>query len=386
MVKSNKRIGILTGGGDCPGLNAAIRAIVKAAQNDYNMDILGIKDGFEGLIENRYFEINPKNVSGILATGGTILGTSNRADPFNFPVLQEDDYIFIDRSSEAVKNFEKLGLDALIAIGGDGTMTASAGMAKKGLPIVGVPKTIDNDLDGTDATFGFDSAMVSATEAIDKIHTTAQSHHRVMIVEVMGRFAGWLALHSGIAGGGDIILMPEFPYDINAVCEKIRHRNAIGKNFSIVVIGEGARPIGGNIVVAQHMKTSPEKIRLGGISHKLAEQIEKIAGIECRVTILGHLLRGGAPSPYDRILATRFGVAAVHLVAEEQYGRMVSLKNNKMTSIPIHDVAGKMRLITVDNSMIKTALSLGICLGNPVEQNFEDFYKNFSDEFSNTDR
>jgi 6-phosphofructokinase 1 len=386
MIKSKKRIGILTGGGDCPGLNAVIRAIVKSAQNDYDMDVLGVKDGFEGLIENRYLDINTKNVSGILATGGTILGTSNRADPFNFPVLQEDDYVFIDRSSQAIQNFEKLGLDALIAIGGDGTMTAAAGMAKKGLPIVGVPKTIDNDLDGTDATFGFDSAMVSATEAIDKIHTTAQSHHRVMIVEVMGRFAGWLALHSGVAGGGDIILMPEFPYDINAVCEKIRHRNAIGKNFSIVVIGEGARPIGEDIVVAQHMKTSPEKIRLGGISHKLASQIEDIARIECRVTILGHLLRGGPPSPYDRILATRFGVAAVHLVSKERYGQMVSLKNNKMTSIPISDIAGKVRLITVDNSMIKTALSLGICLGNPVEQLFEEFYTSFSDEFSNKDR
>lgn len=386
MVKSKKRIGILTGGGDCPGLNAVIRAIVKAAENDYNMDVLGIKDGFEGLIENRYLDINSKNVSGILATGGTILGTSNRADPFNYPVLEEDDYVFIDRSNQAIQNFEKLGLDALIAIGGDGTMTASAGMAKKGLPIVGVPKTIDNDLDGTDATFGFDSAMVSATEAIDKIHTTAQSHHRVMIVEVMGRFAGWLALHSGVAGGGDIILMPEFPYDIYAVCEKIRHRNALGKNFSIVIIGEGARPIGGDIVVAQHMKTSPEKIRLGGISHKLADQIEDIARIECRVTILGHLLRGGPPSPYDRILATRFGVTAVHLVAQEQYGRMVSLKNNNMTSIPIVDVAGKVRVIKVDNSMIKTALSLGICLGNPVDTSFEDFYKNFSDEFSQIDR
>ncbi|MCK4572797.1 MAG: ATP-dependent 6-phosphofructokinase, partial [candidate division Zixibacteria bacterium] len=248
MAKTVKRIGVLTGGGDCPGLNAVIRAIVKTADHDYNIDIIGFKDGYEGLIENRFMDISSKNVSGLLAQGGTILGTSNRADPFNFPVLQGDDYVYLDRSSQAVRNFESLGLDALIAIGGDGTMAASAEMAKKGLPIIGVPKTIDNDLVGTDVTFGFDSAVVTATDAIDKIHTTAQSHHRVMIVEVMGRYAGWLALHSGMAGGGDIILMPEFPYDIDAVCDSVRTRNAQGKNFSIVVVGEGARAIGGEMV------------------------------------------------------------------------------------------------------------------------------------------
>ena len=374
MKKLRKRIGVLTGGGDCPGLNAAIRAIVKTARNDYGTEVIGFKDGYEGLIENRFLEIDSKNVSGILARGGTILGTSNRANPFNYPVLQDDDYIYLDRSSQAVRNFESLGLDALIAIGGDGTMAASAGMAKKGLPIVGVPKTIDNDLVGTDVTFGFDSAVVTATEAIDKIHTTAQSHHRVMIVEVMGRYAGWLALYSGLAGGGDIILMPEFPYDINGICDAVRNRNAQGKTFSIVVVGEGAKPVGGDMVVARMVKTSPDAVRLGGISHQIASQIEGLTNIECRVTILGHLVRGGSPSAFDRILATRFGVEAVNLVAKDEFGKLVVLENSKMSTVPLEDIAGKLRLVTCDHEMVKTALSLGLCLGNPTEIPFEEFY------------
>ncbi len=373
MAISRKRIGILTGGGDCPGLNAVIRAVVKTAHNDYGMEVIGFKDGYEGLIENRYMHIGIKDVSGLLSRGGTILGTSNRADPFNFPVLQGDEYVHLDRSSQAVLNFESMGLDALICIGGDGTMNATAGMEKKGLPVIGVPKTIDNDLVGTDVTFGFDSAVVSATEAIDKIHTTAQSHHRVMIVEVMGRNAGWIALHSGIAGGGDIILMPEIPYDINCVCEKIRDRSAQGKNFSIVIVGEGAKPIGGDMVVARIVENSPDKIRLGGMSHQLASQIEGITNIECRVTILGHLLRGGAPSAFDRILATRFGVEAVHMVAREEFGKLVVLKNNELSQISIQAVSGKQRLVGCDDPIIKTALSLGICLGHPENMSLEDY-------------
>ena len=379
MAKSVKRIGVLTGGGDCPGLNAVIRAIVKTADHDYSIDIIGFKDGYEGLIENRFMEINSRNVSGLLAQGGTILGTSNRADPFHFPVLQDDGYVYLDRSSQAVRNFESLGLDALIAIGGDGTMAASAAMAKKGLPIVGVPKTIDNDLVGTDVTFGFDSAVVTATEAIDNIHTTAQSHHRVMIVEVMGRYAGWLALHSGMAGGGDIILLPEFPYEIEAVCDAVRTRNAQGKNFSIVVVGEGAKPIGGNMVVARKIKNSPDVIRLGGVSHEVAAQVEGLTNIECRVTILGHLLRGGIPSAYDRILATRFGVEALRKVVRKEFGDMVVLNCNRMSSVTLDDVAGKLRLVTVDHPMVSTALSLGICLGNPTDVPFEKFYNELAE-------
>jgi len=355
----------LTGGGDCPGLNAVLRAIVKTAHNDYDLEIVGFLDGYEGLVEGRYRELDVKHVSGILALGGTILGTSNRADPFHFPVLEGDDYLYLDRSSQAIRNFESLGLDALIAIGGDGTMAASAGMIDKGLPIVGVPKTIDNDLVGTDVTFGFDSAFTTATEAVDKIHTTAQSHHRVMIIEVMGRYAGWLALYSGLAGGGDIIIMPEFPYNIEAVCEAVKTRNAMGKNFSIVVVGEGAKQIGGNQVVKRTVKGSPDAIRLGGISHQIASQIEGLTNIECRVTILGHLLRGGSPTAFDRILATRLGAEAIRMVAREEHGQMVAMKGNEIGSTPIKEVAGKQRLVTPDHPLVKTAQSLGICLGVP---------------------
>jgi len=357
------KLGVLTGGGDCPGLNAVIRAVVKSALNDYDMEVVGFLDGYEGLVENRYRQLKPVDVSGILTLGGTILGTSNRADPFNFPVLQGDEYIYIDRSSQAVQNFEKLGLDALIAIGGDGTMAASNGMAEKGINIIGVPKTIDNDLFGTDQTFGFDSALASAADAIDKIHSTAQSHHRVMIVEVMGRYAGWLALASGIAGGGDIILIPELPYQIDVVCEKIKERNRKGKNFSIIVIGEGAKAEGGEIVIKRKVANSPDQIRLGGVSNQLAAQIEGITTLETRVTILGHLLRGGTPTAFDRILASRFGSEAVHLAYRGEFGNMVALKGNEIGQVPIKDVAGKVRKITPESSLLKTALSLDTSLG-----------------------
>lgn len=365
MAKRPRRIGVLTGGGDCPGLNAVLRAIVKVADNDYDMEVIGFIDGYEGVVEGRYRELNAKDVSGILARGGTILGTSNRANPFHYPVLEGDDYIYLDRSSQGLRTFESLGLDALIAIGGDGTMAASAGMIDKGLPIVGVPKTIDNDLPGTEVTFGFDSAFATATEAIDKIHTTAQSHHRVMIIEVMGRYAGWLALLSGLAGGGDIILMPEFPYEIDAVCDAIKTRNAMGKNFSIVVVGEGARPTGGKIVVRRTVKGSPDPIRLGGISHQVASQIEGLINIECRVTILGHLLRGGSPTAFDRILATRFGAEAVRMVCRQQFGQMVAMKKGEIGATPIKEVAGVQRIVTPDHPLVKTAQSLGVCLGVP---------------------
>ncbi len=378
MARKKKRIGILTGGGDCPGLNAAIRAVVRTAEVEFDMDVVGFRDGFEGLVQNKYFEITLSQASGLLARGGTILGTSNRSDPFNYPVLQGDneEYVYLDRSSQAVRNFESLGLDCLIAIGGDGTMSASARLIEKGIPIIGIPKTIDNDLVGTDVTFGFDSALVTATDAIDKIHTTAQSHHRAMIVEVMGRYTGWLALSSGLAGGGDIILLPEFPYDIEAICEQVRVRNARGKTFSIVVVGEGARQQGGELVFRSKIKQSSESTRLGGISHQVAAQIEGLTNIECRVTILGHLLRGGIPSAYDRILATRFGVEAVHMAEQGSFGSMVTLQGSKLGTIPISEVAGKMRPLTVENSLIKTAVSLGICLGVPVGEDLNKYYEN----------
>jgi 6-phosphofructokinase 1 len=360
-----KRIGVLTGGGDCPGLNAVLRAVVKTAENDYNVSVVGFLDGYEGMVENRYRELTPKDVSGILTRGGTILGTSNRADPFHYPVLEgeNDEYIYLDRSSQAVRNFESLGLDALIAIGGDGTMAASAGMLKKGMPVVGVPKTIDNDLAGTDVTFGFDSACTAATDAVDRLHTTAQAHHRVMFVEVMGRYAGWLALHAGIAGGGDIILIPEIPYDIEAICDAVKERNARGKNFSIVVVGEGSRSIDGEMVVKRTIKNSPDMVRLGGVSYQVAAQVEGLTNIECRVTILGHLLRGGSPTPFDRILATQFGTEAVHVVMRREFGRMVGLHGTTIGTTSIADVAGKLRTVTPDHPLIKVAQSLGICIG-----------------------
>ncbi|HDL03703.1 MAG: 6-phosphofructokinase [Candidatus Zixiibacteriota bacterium] len=357
------KLGVLTGGGDCPGLNAVIRAVVKTAINDYDMEVVGFQDGYEGLIENRYRTLKASDVSGILTLGGTILGTSNRADPFHYPVLQGDEYIYLDRSSQALQNFERLGLDALIAIGGDGTMAASNGMTEKGLNIIGVPKTIDNDLWGTDQTFGFDSAVTSATEAIDKIHTTAQSHHRVMIVEVMGRYAGWLALASGVAGGGDIILIPEIPYQLDVVVDKIRSRNRRGRNFSIVVIGEGAKSEGGDMVVKKIIENSPDQIRLGGISNQLAAQIEGVANIETRVTILGHLLRGGTPTAFDRLLATQFGCEAVHLAYNKKFGQMVALKGGNIESVPITEVAGKIRKVCHDTPLLKAALSLDTSLG-----------------------
>lgn len=288
-------------------------------------------------------------------------------------MLQNDDYIYLDRSTQALRNFESLGLDVLIAIGGDGTMAASARMMEKGLPVVGVPKTIDNDLVGTDVTFGFDSAVATATDAIDKIHTTAQSHHRVMIVEVMGRYAGWLALASGLAGGGDIILIPEFPYDIEAVCDAVRARNASGKTFSIIIVGEGAKVAGGEMVVHRMVKNSPDAIRLGGVSHQVASQIEGLTNIECRVTILGHLLRGGSPTAHDRLLATRFGTEAVHLVARGEFGQMIGLQGQNMGSVPIGDVAGKLRLVTPDHPWVKAAQSLEVSLGTPEDISIVDY-------------
>lgn len=374
MAKYSKRIGLLTGGGDCPGLNAVISAVIKVAHNECDMQVIGFLDGYEGLVENRFRELSLNDASGILAQGGTILGTSNRANPFRFPVLQDEEYIYLDRSSQAVRNFESLGLDVLIAIGGDGTMAASAGMLEKGIPVIGVPKTIDNDLFGTDVTFGFDSAVSTATDAIDRIHTTAQSHHRVMIIEVMGRNAGWLALYSGLAGGGDIILMPEFPYDIEAVCDKVKSRNARGKLFSIVVVGEGARAAGGERVIRQIVKNSPDAIRLGGISHQVAAQIEGLIEIECRVTILGHLLRGGSPTPFDRVLATRFGVEAVQMAARQEYGRMVVLRGTELDSVSIKEVGGRQRILTPDHPLLATAMSMGVSLGVPTGAALKDVF------------
>jgi len=363
MKNIPKRIGVLTGGGDCPGLNAVIRAVTKTAINDYDMEVVGFKDGYQGLVEDKYINLSNDVTSGILTRGGTILGTNNRVDPFHFPMLENGKTVYRDRSDQAIANFEKLGLDVLVSIGGDGTMTVSRMLIEKGLKVIGIPKTIDNDLLGTDITFGFDSALTTATEAIDKIHTTAQSHHRVMIIEVMGRYAGWLALCSGVAGGGDIILIPEIPFEIDSICKTIKERNYSGKTFSILVVGEGAKPKGGELVVKRSIEGSPETIRLGGVGNIVADLIEQKINVETRVTVLGHLVRGGVPTPADRLLATRFGVEAMRLIAKKKYGKMVALKGQDITSVPIEEVGGKVRLVPLDSPIIAAARSVGTCLG-----------------------
>ena len=359
-----KTLGILTGGGDCPGMNAVIRAAAKTAINDYNLEVIGIKDGYEGLVEKQYQVITLKDASGILTLGGTILGTSNCANPFAYPVKEGEKTIYRDCSGEALNNLKDLGIEALICIGGDGTLSSARDFSHRGAKIVGVPKTIDNDLSGTDLTFGFDSAVATATEAIDKIHTTAISHHRVMVIEVMGRYAGWLALASGLAGGGDIILIPEIPYRMGKICQTVLKREKQGKRFSIVVVAEGAYSYGGKVIIKRIIKNSPDEIRLGGVGNKVAAEIEKQTGIATRITVLGHLIRGGTPTAFDRILATRFGSEAVHLVMKGKFGRMVSLKGKNIVSVPLEEAVGKLRTVPLDSPLLKVARSLGVCMGD----------------------
>ena len=364
MKKRQTTIGVLTGGGDCPGLNAVIRGVVKASITQYNMKVIGFEDGFEGLIEKRALPLDWMSVSGILTQGGTILGTSNTANPFRWPVKDEKGNVsFTDISDKAAEYVKELGIDTLVCIGGDGTMAIARQLSQKGIRIVGVPKTIDNDIWGTDITFGFDSALTSATDAIDKIHTTAMSHHRVMVIEVMGRYAGWLAIESGIAGGGDVILIPEIPYDIDVICSFVTKRSKEGRRFSIVVVSEGAKPIGGDRVVKMVVKESTDPIRLGGIGLKIAHDIEEKTGLESRVTVLGHLQRGGTPSAFDRILATRFGVKAAELCYDGVGGVMVAVRGSDIVTVPLSDVGGKTRLVEASNPMINVAKRVGACLG-----------------------
>jgi len=354
--RDKKRIGILTAGGDCPGLNAAIRAVAKTALLNHGMEVIGIKDGYEGLVENKVVSLSYKDVSGILTQGGTFLGASNKADPFRYVTANGKRK---DLSDVALKNVKMMGLDALVCIGGDGSLIVAYKLYKKGLNIVAIPKTIDNDLAATDATIGFDSAVITATEAIDKLHTTAQSHHRVMVIELMGRYAGWLALYAGVAGGGDIIIIPEIPYDIKKVCSQVLERNKRGKRFSIVVVAEGARPKGGKMVINKIIKSSPEPVRLGGIGNKIAGDIEKNTGLETRVTNLGHLQRGGTPSPFDRMLATRLGTFACDLVAKGDFGKMAALKGNNIVAVSLKDAVKSNRRVSPNHPIIKSAIAVG---------------------------
>ncbi len=359
-----KRIAILTGGGDCPGINAVIRATTKKAILEYGIEVIGIKDGYEGIINNQYRKLDYDDVSGILTSGGTILGTSNTANPYRYPVRKGNQLAFEDMSETTLKNVEKLNIDCLVCIGGDGTLDIAHRLSRNGVPIVGIPKTIDNDLRGTDIAFGFDSAVYIATEGIDRVHTTAQSHHRVMIVEVMGRNAGWIALHSGIGGGGDIILLPEIPYDIDIVVEKVKERNKRGKRFSIAVVAEGAKPKGGDIVIQRIVKESSDPIRLGGIGFVLGAQIEERTGIETRTVVMGHLLRGGSPTPFDRVLATRLGTKAVDMIKNKQFGYMVGVKGNSLVKVPLEDVATGPRTVPLNDPLIQAARAVGTCFGN----------------------
>lgn len=327
------RIGILTGGGDCPGLNAVIRAVVRRALIDKHQ-IIGIKNGWKGLVENDTLPLNLENTSGILHRGGTILGTS-RTNPYK----KEGDL-------EKVKdNFKQLKLEALIAVGGEDTLGVADKLVKEGFNVVGVPKTIDNDLNETEYTFGFDTAVNIAMEAIDRLHTTADSHHRVLVVEIMGRHAGWIALHSGIAGGADAVLIPELPIDINEVCETIKRRRGRGKLFSIIAVAEGAQFKQGDAVLQQKELDAFGHVRLGGIGETLAKKIEDMTKIETRSVVLGHLQRGGSPTAFDRILGTRFGIKAVELVNAKKFGYMVSLQANKIQAVPIEKAVAKLKII-----------------------------------------
>jgi phosphofructokinase-like protein len=359
-----KKIGVLTGGGDCPGLNAVIRAITRTAILKYGVEVEGFLNGYKGLYNGDTVKLDMNTTSGILHRGGTILYTSNKTNLFKMPFKENGEIIYKDLSDVGVENIKKAGMDALIIIGGDGTLTSARDFHRKGVNIIGVPKTIDNDLTCTDITFGFDTAVAVATEALDRLHTTATSHHRIMCLEVMGRYAGWIALDAGLAGGADVILIPEIPYDINKVAEKINERRAAGKDFSIVVVAEGAKSVSGEMVVKNVVEDSPDPIRLGGIAEQVAHQLEEIVGLESRATILGHLQRGGSPTAYDRNISTRYGKAAVDLAMEGKFGSMVTLKGNTTSSALLEDVIGQLKNVDPHGEKVETAKSIGISFGD----------------------
>jgi len=362
-----KKIAISTGGGDAPGLNAVIRAAaLSGISRDW--DVYGVRDGFNGLLapeeypEGGLVPLTRDRVSGIAHLGGTILGTINRNNPLRYPIVHPDGTTEeVDRSDEIVRGFRMHHIDALITVGGDGSLAIANVLARKGLRLISVPKTIDNDLDKTDVTFGFDSAVGFATDALDRLHATAASHGRVMVVEVMGRYAGWIALHAGVAGSADVILIPEHPYDINKVIDKIKKRDARGHKFTIVVAAEGAVPIGGDVSVLEHETGHAE--RLGGIGEKVASEIHAISGKETRVVVLGHLLRGGSPTSFDRLTALRFGAAAVRGLEEGQAGVMVALDPPDVKYVPIEEAMGRMKKVPLDSDIVQTAHDLGISFG-----------------------
>jgi 6-phosphofructokinase 1 len=358
-----KRIAILTSGGDCQGLNSTIRAVGKTLYNHYGEDgveIYGIIDGYRGLIYGEYRKMSPEDFSGILTMGGTILGTSRQP----FKLMRVIDETSVDKVAEMKKNYKSLDLDCLVVLGGNGTQKTANLLSEEGLNVVSLPKTIDNDLWGTDKTFGFQSAVDIATNVIDCIHTTATSHGRVFIVEVMGHKVGWLTLYAGIAGGADIILIPEIPYDINRVIADIKARTAKGKNFSILAVAEGAISKELAALPKKQKKAALAKMKYPSISYEIAEQIESATGQETRVTVPGHFQRGGSPDPYDRVLSTRFGVAAAQLIIDKNYGNMVALENEKVVAVPLSKIAGKLKSVPKDSEVVQTARKMGISFGD----------------------
>lgn len=369
-----KKVGIITAGGDCPGLNAVIRGIVKTAEYA-NVETYGFLEGYKGLLENRYIKLDSKITGDIISKGGTILGSNNKTNTFAIPVKNENGEIeYVDKSFEIAERLKKDNYDCLIIIGGDGSLKSARDYTKRGINVIGVPKTIDNDVPHTDTTFGFYTAVEIATEAIDRIKTTAESHGRALILEVMGRYAGWIALAAGIAGGADTVLIPEIPYDIDVVVNKINQRKERGRNYSIIVVAEGAKPLGGEMSVKSTVSDSPDSLRLGGAGEHVARELERLTGIESRSTILGYIQRGGNTGPYDRILSTEYGSMAMQLALEGKFNEMVTLLNGKLTHIPLDEVAGKdtkigekssnIKQVDLDGDLVTTARRIGICLGD----------------------
>ena len=369
MTKPIRRIAICTGGGDAPGLNAVIRATVTAAANR-GWECVGIRDGFSGILEPARYPkggvalLTRDQVRGIAHLGGTIIGTTNKGNPFHYPVAMPDGSVRdTDRSDEILDYFQREGIDALVSIGGDGSLTIANELHHKGLRVVGVPKTIDNDLDKTFTTFGFDTAVSFATECLDRLHSTAESHHRVMVVEVMGRYAGWIALHAGIAGGAHSILIPEIPFDLDKVAQKITGRDAAGRMYSLVVVAEGAQAHHG-----QRALLAPAEVghaeRLGGVGERIAHDLAQRTGKDARVVVLGHLLRGGSPTSFDRLAALRFGTAAVRALEEGLSGVMVALAFPNVNYVSLEEVAGRMKAVPMDCDTLQTGRDLGVCFGD----------------------
>lgn len=375
-----KKVAIITNGGDAPGLNAVIRAIVKTAETN-GIECYGYIEGYKGLLENNYIKLDTKtNASGLLHRGGTIIGTSNSTNVFNLKVEENGKTVYKDMSQKCIDNIKQAGFDCIFTLGGDGTQKSGRDFSLRGVNVIGVPKTIDNDVAHTDVTFGYNTAVSVATEALDRLHTTAESHHRIMVLEVMGRYAGWIALESAIAGGADAALIPEIPYDINEVAKKVKQRQEEGKNFSIIVVSEGAKPKDGEIVVKKKLDDGKglDNIRLGGIGEKVASDLEELTGLVSRCTVLGYVQRGGTPTAYDRVLSTKYGVKAMQLAMEGKFNVLVTYKGGKLDCASLEEVVGNnkeigaasgntansnIRKITMDDTLIKTAQSIGINLG-----------------------